>query len=91
MEDNEEILWLNEKNIKEVLDLKNLREITITYNSDHRKNRYELVVKPKKQCNRSFINRKLAIKVIMDCRTATVHKFKTRLGFKQYDVILIKE
>ena len=33
----------------------------------------------------------LATKVIMDCRTAAAHKFRTRLGFKQYAVILTKE
>ena len=27
----------------------------------------------------------------MDCRTTVAHKFRTRLGFKQYDVILTKE
>ena len=27
----------------------------------------------------------------MDCRTKSAHKFTTRLGFKQYDVILTKE
>ena len=27
----------------------------------------------------------------MDCRITSAHKFKTRLGFKQYDVILTKE
>ena len=27
----------------------------------------------------------------MDCRTAAAYKFRTRLGFKQYDVILTKE
>ena len=27
----------------------------------------------------------------MDCRTTSVHKFRTSLGFKQYDVILTKE
>ena len=27
----------------------------------------------------------------MDCRTRSAHKFRTRLGFKKYDVILIKE
>ena len=26
----------------------------------------------------------------MDCRTISAHKFTTRLGFKQYDVILTK-
>ena len=27
----------------------------------------------------------------MDSRTAMAHKFRTRLGFKQYNVILTKE
>ena len=27
----------------------------------------------------------------MDCRTAAAHKFRTRLRFKQYNVILTKE
>ena len=27
----------------------------------------------------------------MDCRTTTAHKFSTRLGFKQYDIVLTKE
>ena len=84
-------MWLNEKNIEEGLDDKNLREITTKYNSNHRKHRYEPVEEPKKQGNRIFIKEKLAIKVIMDCRTTLAHEFRTRLGFKQYDVILTKE
>ena len=31
------------------------------------------------------------MKVIMDCRTTMAHKFRTRLLFKQYDVILRKK
>ena len=27
----------------------------------------------------------------MDCRTTMAHKFRTRLGFKQYNVIFTKE
>ena len=27
----------------------------------------------------------------MDCRTTLAHKFRARLGFKQYDVILTKK
>ena len=89
--DNDGILWLNEKYIEEELEEhKNLREITIKYNSDHRKRSYEIVNEPKKQCNRTFIEEELAVKVIMDCRTTSAHKFRLRLGFKQYDVILNK-
>ena len=67
--DNDGILWLHEKHIAEGLDHKKLQEITTKYNSNHRKHGYELVEGPKKQFNRIFINKKLAIKVIMDCRT----------------------
>ena len=45
--DNDEVLWLNEKHIKEGFDHKNLQEITTKYHSDHRKHRYELVEEPK--------------------------------------------
>ena len=68
-----------------------LREIAIKYHWDPKKHRYELVEEPKKQCNRIFIDEKLAIRVIMDCRTTPSHRFRTRLGFKQYYVILTKE
>ena len=37
------------------------------------------------------MDEKLAIKVIMDCKTTLGHKFRARLGFKQYYVILTKE
>ena len=57
--DNDEILWLNEAQIKEVLDYKNLREIT-----KNRKHRNELVKEPKKQSSRIFMNEKLAVKEI---------------------------
>ena len=89
--DNNGILWLNEKHVDEGLDHKNLRDITIKYHSDHGKQRYELVEEPKKQVNRIFIEENLTIKVIMDCRTLSAHKFRTRLGFKPYDVILTKD
>ena len=37
------------------------------------------------------MDEKLVIKVIMDCRKILTHTFGTRLGLKQYDVILTKE
>ena len=48
-------------------------------------------MKQKKQSNTIFVEKELTIKVILDCRTTAAHKFRTRLGFKQYDVILTKE
>ena len=88
---NDGILWLNEKHKEEGLYHKNLQEITIKYHSDHRKHRYDLAEEPKKQVNRISIDEKVAIKVTVDCRTISAHKFRTRLGFKQYDVILTKK
>ena len=85
--DNDGILWLNEKHIEEGLDHKKLREITIKYHPDHRKHRYELVEEPNKHCNRIFIDEELAVKVIMDCAITSANKFKTKLGFKQDNVI----
>ena len=37
------------------------------------------------------MKKNLAVKVIMDCRTTSAHRFITILEFKQYDAILIKE
>ena len=79
------------KTYKERLDHKNLREIAIKYHSDHRKLRHEVVEEQKKQIDKTSIDEKSAIKVIMDCRTTLAHKFRTRLGFKQYNFILTKE
>ena len=41
--DNDGILSLDEKHIKEGVEHKNLREITSKHMSNHRKHRYELV------------------------------------------------
>ena len=71
----------------------------VSFRSQNRKHRYELVENNelRKQCNIIFIDEKsnqqkvLAVKVIMDCRTASAHKFRTRLSFKRYYVILTKK
>ena len=78
------------KHTEEGLERKNLQKVAIKYHSDHRKHWYELAEETKKQSNRIFIDEKLAIKVTMGCRTTSAKKIKTRLGFKQYDVILAK-
>ena len=72
-------------------EYKNLRKITTKYYSNQRKYRYELVQEQKKQCNRIFIDEKLAVKVILDCTATSFHKLRTRLGFKQHNAILTKE
>ena len=78
---------VNEKIIKERLGLKNLRQATLKYLSDHKNYRYNKL----KKTNRIFIGKKLAIKVIKDCKATALHKFGARLGFKQYDITLNKE
>ena len=89
--ENDGILWLNEKYIEQGLDHRYLWGITRKYDSDHRNHRCELIEEPKEQCNRIFIDEKLPIKIVIDCRTTSAHKFRTRLEFKQYDVIITKE
>ena len=88
--DNDRILWLNEKHIKEGLDHKHLREITRKYNSNHRKHRYELIEEPKKKVQQNSCRWKIRNQS-MDSRTMSAHEFRTRLRFKQCDVILTKE
>ena len=86
-------MLLNEKHIEEGLEHKYLREIKIQYHSDNRKHRYELVEKPKKKKKkfiRNFKDKKLAVKVIMDCRATSVHKCRIWLGLFKYDVISTK-
>ena len=61
-------MQLNEKHLEEGIDHTNVQEITTKYHSNHRKYRHERVEEPKKQCNKIFTNKKLAIKIIMDCR-----------------------
>ena len=67
--DSVNALWLNEKNIEEKLDHKNLPVVTNKYDKIYKKSRYELVNKPIKQSNRKFLHINLALKIIMDCRT----------------------
>ena len=88
---NDGVLWLNEKHIEEGLDHKKLREVSMKYHSDHKKHRFELVEELKNKCNRIFIDKKLTIKVSIYYRTISAHKFRTRMRFKRYHVILTKE
>ena len=49
--------------------------------------RYELADNGKKQHSKIFICKELATKLVEGCRTTVAEKFRTRLGFKQNDVI----
>ena len=40
---------------------------------------------------KKFNRQMLPIKVIMGCRKTSAHKHRTKLGFKQHDVILTKK
>ena len=78
---------MNKKHIKERSDYKKLPIIRKKYSWNYRKYRCELVVGPKNQFNQSFIDKELVTKLIMDSRAAAAHKFRTRLGYKQYVVV----
>ena len=51
--------------------------------SVHEKHSYELVDERKIQRSGIFIQKKLAIKLIKDCRKTATHKFRTQLEFKK--------
>ena len=45
--DNDRILWLNKKHVKEGLDHEYLQENTVKYHSDYPNQKYEMVDQPK--------------------------------------------
>ena len=51
-------MWLNEKHVEEGLDHKYLQEMKRKYNSNHKNHSYKLVEEPKKQVNKSYIDKK---------------------------------
>ena len=77
--------------MKRRLGHQNLPVVTNKYDKIYKKSRYELVDKPIKQPNRKFLHINLALKIIMDCRTAKSCILKKNLGFKLYNVINVKE
>ena len=89
--DSVNALWLNEKNIEEKLGHKNLPVVTNKYGKIYKKGRYELVDKPIKQPNRTFLHIDLALKIIMDYRTDKSCSLKKNLSFKLHDVTNTKE
>ena len=72
-------MQLNEKHLEEEIDHTNVQKITTKYHSNHRKYRHEQVEEPKKQCNKIFTSKKLAIKIIMDCRRTIWCHFNQRI------------
>ena len=83
--DNDGILQLNEQDTEEGLNHKNLRLTTVKNPSGYGGIDMNQQMKQKQQHNRIFIHKELATKV------TAAHKKRTRLGFKQCDVILTKE
>ena len=83
-------LWLNQRHIPEQLGLKNVSALTNKYDEEYKKCRYGLN-ESEKQSHRRFIHVKLALKVILDCRTIEPCTFFKKLGFTLHDVINTKE
>ena len=82
--------WLNGTNIEEQLGYSRLRNITLQYPKNLRKQRQELQ-ECIKQLWRRFLREDLAVQVIMDCRTTPTINFKERLGFRRQDPIMTQE
>ena len=68
-------LLLNERHVQKQLGLKNLPALTNKYDKEYKKQRSELNGSTE-QPHRRFIHEKLALKVIIDCRTDELCKFK---------------
>ena len=83
-------LCLNERDVQQQLELKNLPAFTKKYDEEYKKYRYELNESTKQSCRR-FIHIHLALKIIMDCRTDKSCNLKRNLGFKLHDVTNTKE
>ena len=74
-------LWLNERHVQQQLGLKNLPALTNQYPKDYKKHRSELDGSTE-QPNRRFTHVKLALKIIMNCRTDESCKFKKSQDLK---------
>ena len=81
--------WLNEKHIESELGHSNLAMITLKYPKYLRKERQELQHCGKYQPCRKFLREDFGIQIIIDCRTTHAVDYKRRLGFNQYDPVMI--
>ena len=87
--------WLNEKHIEENLEQFSLqfslRAITRKYPLKYIKQRQKIVDCGNYQPCRKFLHEKLAVTVVIDCRTVESCNLKRRLGFNLHDVINTKK
>ena len=82
------IKWLRTiRNVQEQLRHSTLRNITIQYSLELRKERQELEKCVKEPC-RKFLREDFGIQVIMDCRTVKAIEFRKIVGFNQQDPIM---
>ena len=77
--------WLNETNMKDQLKHSNLAAVTLQYPPRYRKQRQEFM-----PC-RIFLKERLAMQIIMDCRTTPAVNFRTKLGFRHHDTVMTQE
>ena len=82
------VKWLNETNIEELLGRATFRNTSIQYHPSLRKQRQHLIKDWIKQPCRRFVREDLAIQLIMDSRTVSS---VDSLGFKNQDPIMTQE
>ena len=88
---DDNLKWLNEKDIEKQMNYSALRNITAQYPEYLRKERQGLLKDCLKQPCRRFLREDFGIQIIMDFRTIPAVKFRQRLGFNQYDVIMTQK
>ena len=68
-----------------------IKEIKVIFNSRNRKKQQTEEYKRRTDEIFIYICEELASKIIMNCRVPTADKFRTKLGFNQYDIMIKTE
>ena len=83
--------WLNETNMKDQLKHSNWAAVILHYPRKYRKQRQELHNCGNCQRCTMFLKERLAVQIIMDCKTTPGVNFRTKLGFSQHEPIMTQE
>ena len=85
-------LWLNERNLGKSANYNEIRKLSIKYDNKCIKQRKEFIKNCKKQCCRKFIREDLAVYLLLHInRVPSIIKFRSKLGFKNNELVLSKE
>ena len=85
-------LWLNERNLRKSANYYEIRHLSVKYDNEYIRQRKEINKKCKKQSNRKSITEDLATYLLSHINSVPcVIKFRSKLGFKNNELMLSKE